>query len=67
LHFNSPHLSKSRPVVSAYLHFSQEERHTLHGINGPGRHQAERGAHTPTILVCLFELQMMGDGVFVCV
>ncbi len=44
----------------------QEESYTLHGINGPGRHQAERGAHTPTGLVCLFKLQMTGDGVFVC-
>lgn len=56
-------------MVSAYLHFSQEERYTLHDINGPGRHQAER-EHTHTYyfgVVCLFELQMMGDGVFVCV
>ncbi len=67
--FNSPHLSKSCPVVCAYLHFlhmNSRRSYTLHGINGPGRHQAERGAHTPTGLVCLFKLQMTGDGVFVC-
>ncbi len=54
--------------VLIYISFIwiQEESYTLHGINGPGRHQAERGEHTPTVLVCLFKLQMMGDGVFMC-